>query len=106
MAHYGPRRPPGSTTRLLSTDISKTIDGVRQTVLDVRCAVAWLATRPEVDADNLGLVGTSLGSLVGAVVAQAEVLVAAGRRGERAGGDRPAVAQGPGGEAGGVGATG
>ncbi|MBA4188601.1 MAG: hypothetical protein C0467_11425 [Planctomycetaceae bacterium] len=73
MAHYGPRRPPGSSTRLISTNIPKSIEGVKQTVLDVRCAVAWLASRPEqFDAKNLGLVGTSLGSLVGAVVAANE----------------------------------
>jgi dienelactone hydrolase len=72
MAHYGPRRPPGSPTRLLSTDIPKTISGVHQTVQDIRCAVAWLAIRPEFDREKLGLVGTSLGSLVGAVAAANE----------------------------------
>ncbi|MFO0822910.1 MAG: hypothetical protein U0792_07290 [Gemmataceae bacterium] len=73
MAHYGPRRPEGSSTRLLSTNIPKSIEGVKQSVLDIRCAVAWLASRPEqFDTENLGLVGTSLGSLVGAVVAANE----------------------------------
>jgi dienelactone hydrolase len=72
MAHYGPRRPPGSKTRLVSTDIPKTVAGVQQTVQDVRCAVAWLANRPEFDPEKLGLVGTSLGSLVGAVAAANE----------------------------------
>jgi len=72
MAHYGPRRPPNSDTKLISTNIPKTIDGVKQTVLDIRCAVAWLASRPEFDPDNLGLVGTSLGSLIGAVASANE----------------------------------
>ncbi|MBA4065169.1 MAG: abhydrolase domain-containing 18 [Isosphaera sp.] len=72
MAHYGPRRPPGGTDRLISTDVVKTAEGIRQTVLDIRCAVAWLASRPEFDPDNLGVVGTSLGSLVGAVAAANE----------------------------------
>lgn len=72
MAHYGPRRPPGSPNRLISPDLAKTIEGVRQTVLDVRCAVAWLADQPDIDRDNIGIVGTSLGSLVGAVVAANE----------------------------------
>jgi dienelactone hydrolase len=72
MAHYGPRRPPGSKVRLLSTDVEHTMGAIRQTVLDCRCAAAWLAARPEVDADRLGLVGTSLGSLVGANVAAGE----------------------------------
>src|SRR5262245_24381568 len=72
MAHYGPRRAPGSKVRLLSTDIGRTLEAVRQTVLDCRCATAWLAGRPEVDPERLGLVGTSLGSLVGANVAGGE----------------------------------
>ncbi|WP_439625240.1 alpha/beta hydrolase [Gemmata sp.] len=73
MAHYGPRRPPGSPNRLLSPNVTKSVEGVKQTVLDVRCAVAWLASRPaQFDPKNLGLVGTSLGSLVGAVAAANE----------------------------------
>src|SRR5207302_5433396 len=42
MAYYGPRRPPGSKLRLLSTNIARTMDAIRQTVLDIRCATAWL----------------------------------------------------------------
>src|SRR5438045_1981690 len=71
MAHYGPRRPPGSKVRLLSANVERTLDGIRQTVLDCRCAAAWLAGRPEIDPDRLGLVGTSLGSLIGGVAAAA-----------------------------------
>jgi dienelactone hydrolase len=69
MAHYGPRRPAGSNVRLLSMDIPHTIEAVKQTVLDVRCAVAWLASRKEIDADKLGIAGTSLGSFLSAIVA-------------------------------------
>ena len=47
MAYYGPRRPPGSKVRLLSTNIARTMDGIRQTVLDIRRAAAWLESRPE-----------------------------------------------------------
>ena len=72
MAHYGPRRTPGSKVRLLSTNVEQSLNGVRQTVLDCRCATAWLAARPEVDGARLGLVGTSLGSIVGANVAAGE----------------------------------
>jgi dienelactone hydrolase len=72
MAHYGPRRPPNGKERLLSTDVFKSIDNVKQTVLDCRCAVAWLASRPDFDPENIGVAGTSLGSLVGAVVAANE----------------------------------
>src|SRR5947208_2958493 len=72
MAHYGPRRPPGSKVRLLSPNIEQTMAAIRQTVLDCRCATSWLASRPEIDANKLGLVGTSLGSIVGGNVAGAE----------------------------------
>ncbi|HSQ55575.1 MAG TPA: alpha/beta hydrolase family protein, partial [Gemmata sp.] len=75
MAHYGPRRPPNSPVRLLSTNVVQSISGVKQTVLDCRCAVAWLASRPEFDHANIGLAGTSLGSLVGAVVSANEPLI-------------------------------
>lgn len=71
MAHYGPRRTPEGT-RLLSLDYEGSMAAVRQTVLDCRYAAAWLAARPEVKANELGLVGTSLGSIVGANVAAAE----------------------------------
>jgi len=72
MAYYGPRRPPNSRVRLLSTDLKQTADAVRQTVLDLRCAAAWLASRPEIDPQRLGIMGTSLGSLVGALTAEME----------------------------------
>jgi dienelactone hydrolase len=64
MAYYGPRRPPGSKLRMLSTNVPQTMAAVRQTVLDCRCAGAWLASRPEVDAKRIGIMGTSLGSFV------------------------------------------
>ncbi len=72
MAYYGPRRPPGSKRRMMSTNFPQTIENVRQTVLDVRRATAWLAARPEVDAKRLGIHGTSLGSMVGALTAEME----------------------------------
>jgi dienelactone hydrolase len=72
MAYYGPRRPPGSDLRLLSHDYRQTFANIRQTVLDVRCASAWLAKRPEIDPHKLGIHGTSLGSFIGTVTAEME----------------------------------
>src|SRR5690349_7479845 len=40
MPYYGPRRPKAEKVRLLSPDITHTMDAIRQTVLDNRCAVA------------------------------------------------------------------
>jgi dienelactone hydrolase len=72
MAYYGPRRPPGSKLRLLSPDIKHTMDAIRQTVLDLRRATAWMASRPEIDSKRLGIMGTSLGSFMAALTAEME----------------------------------
>lgn len=72
MAYYGPRRPPGSGLRLLSPDLKHTYKAIQQTVLDVRAAVAWLKTRPEVNSSKIAITGTSLGSMIGALSAEME----------------------------------
>lgn len=53
MAYYGPRRPKEGL-RMVSYDVGHTLDAVRQTVLDLRYAAAWLESRPEVDKARLG----------------------------------------------------
>ena len=72
MAYYGPRRPPNSKLRLLSTNFAHSMGAIRQTVLDMRRATAWLESRPEIDRKRLGIVGTSLGSLLAALTAEME----------------------------------
>lgn len=72
LPHYNQRRAPGSKVKLVSPDIVRTMEGIRQGVLDCRCAIAWLAARPEVSADNLGMVGTSLGSFLTALTSANE----------------------------------
>jgi dienelactone hydrolase len=72
MAYNGPRRPPGSKLRLMSPDMEQTTAAVRQTVLDLRLATAWLEARPELDGKRLGILGTSLGSFVAALTAEME----------------------------------
>jgi dienelactone hydrolase len=72
MPYYGPRRPAEGRVRLLSPDLEHTMAAIRQTVLDNRCAAAWLASRPEIDRDKLGIHGTSLGSFMAALSAAAE----------------------------------
>ncbi len=72
MAYYGPRRPPGSKLRLLSPDIFQTAAAIRQTVLDLRLATAWMESRPEIDAKRLGICGTSLGSFMASLTAEME----------------------------------
>jgi dienelactone hydrolase len=71
MAYYGPRHTPDGP-RLLSPNIDHTMAAIRQTVLDCRCAAAWLESRPEVDPKQLGILGTSLGSFMSALTAAME----------------------------------
>jgi dienelactone hydrolase len=72
LPYYNERRPANSKLKLVSADIVRTMDGIRQGVLDCRCAAAWLAARPEVDGDKLGMVGTSLGSFLTAITSANE----------------------------------
>jgi len=75
MPYYGPRRPDDKTAgkqRFLSMDVPRSLEHVRQCVLDARRAVAWLAVQPDVDPAKLGLLGTSLGSFMGGIVAASE----------------------------------
>jgi dienelactone hydrolase len=72
MAYYGPRRPPGSRLRLLMPNIEHSLAAIRQTVLDLRVATAWLQSRPEVDSTRVGILGTSLGSFMATLTAEME----------------------------------
>jgi dienelactone hydrolase len=72
MAYYGPRRPPGSTLRLLSPNLSRTTAAITQTVLDLRVAAAWMESRKELDSKRLGILGTSLGSFLSALTGEME----------------------------------
>ncbi len=71
MAYYGSRRPPGGP-RMLGPDIAHSTAAVRQTVLDLRRAAAWLESRAELDRKRLGIMGTSLGSFIGTLTAEME----------------------------------
>jgi len=72
MPYYGPRRDPTSPARMVSTDPKATVEGLTQAVLDIRRATAWLAARPEVDADQLGIFGISLGGITSSLAATNE----------------------------------
>jgi dienelactone hydrolase len=72
MPYYGPRRPTEGRYRLLSPDIDQSLRNVRQTVLDCRRATAFLTSLPSIDTTRIGVVGTSLGSFMGGLVAASE----------------------------------
>jgi len=68
---YGPRKPKetGPNEKLTRKDMEAMILGLRQSVLDVRRAGDWLAARPDVEPSRVGLVGISLGAVVGSLAA-------------------------------------
>jgi dienelactone hydrolase len=72
MPYYGPRRPAGSKEKMITANYKKSMDNVRQAVLDVRQSTAWLESRPEIDPKRLGIVGISLGSFIGLLSAEME----------------------------------
>ncbi|MGE3777665.1 MAG: alpha/beta hydrolase family protein, partial [Pirellulaceae bacterium] len=72
MPYYGPRRPPNSPKRMISRDPEETVEGMTQAILDIRRAAAFLASREEIDAGELGVFGISLGGITGALALTAE----------------------------------
>lgn len=68
---YGPRRAKDADPkeRAPSRDLDHMISGLRQAVFDIRRAGDWLASRPDVEPSRVGLVGISLGGLVGSLAA-------------------------------------
>ena len=89
LPYYGERRGPGGDRRFLSADVERSVASMRQGVLDVRRAVAYLAGLPEVDPGRIGVAGISLGGIVGGLAAavdpaisSAALLLAGGDLGE------------------------
>jgi dienelactone hydrolase len=67
---YGPREPKGGErrgNRLPRQDLESAFASMRQSVMDVRRAGDWLASRRGVEPSRIGLVGISLGSIVGSL---------------------------------------
>jgi dienelactone hydrolase len=72
MPYYGPRREPGVNRRMIAEDPAETVAGMTQAVLDIRRAAAFLASRDDVDSEQLGILGVSLGGITAALAAEAE----------------------------------
>lgn len=69
MPYYGERRPAG--TSLYDTFVGRPermLKAIEGTVVDVRRAACWLASRREVAPNRIGIVGTSLGGIIAATV--------------------------------------
>lgn len=66
MPFFGKRKPhndPDAT--MLSPSISFTVELMTQAVLDIRSAALWLRAREEIDGEKTGVVGVSLGAIIG-----------------------------------------
>jgi len=80
--YHGDRNPRGKN--IYSQYFYQDRDAVIQTVIDARRAVDFLQSREEVRSDRIGLVGGSMGGIIGTLVAavekriQASVLLVAG----------------------------
>ena len=70
LPYYGERRPATGVPdarKFVPADIERMVTAWRQGICDVRRAAAWLATRPEVDPDRIGVAGISLGGIVASI---------------------------------------
>lgn len=72
MPYYGPRRAPGNSRRMVSKEPQETIEGMTQAILDIRRGAAFLGAQPEIDPEQLGVFGISLGGITGGLAASVE----------------------------------
>ncbi|MEM2341083.1 MAG: alpha/beta fold hydrolase [Candidatus Bathyarchaeia archaeon] len=63
--YHGERREIGK--ELFSPDINVSVNGIIQTVIDLRRAIDYLETRPDIDIERIGYVGGSMGGILGAI---------------------------------------
>lgn len=72
MPYYGPRRTPGDARRMVSKEPQETVEGMTQAILDIRRGAAFLGAQPEIDPEQLGVFGISLGGITGGLAASVE----------------------------------
>ena len=81
---YGQGDRPRPPTSGAGVDVPALTSGIRQTVIDVRRGLDYLKTRPEINQAHIGLIGLSLGAIIGTVSAgvdpriRAAVLISGG----------------------------
>lgn len=63
--YHGERSKPGKD--IFSVDVESDIRALTQTVIDLRRAVDYLETRPDIDSDRISYIGLSMGALIGSI---------------------------------------
>jgi len=63
--YHGERREEGK--ELYSPNITDSVRGITQTVVDLRRAIDYVETRPEIDKGKIGYAGGSMGGILGAI---------------------------------------
>ena len=61
--------PRDPSAELLTGNVPQMVAGIRQCVLDTRRGLDWLSTRPDIDANRLGVSGISIGGIIAPLVA-------------------------------------
>jgi len=77
LPYHGARRPPEleRADHLVSANIGRTLQSMRQAVLDTRAAVRWLSAQ---GYERIGIMGTSIGSCIGFLALVHEPLIRTG----------------------------
>jgi uncharacterized protein len=70
--YRGERKRPDVTGELLNPDSFRMRDAWVQTVVDLRRAVDYLASRPDIDTTKIGYLGFSMGGMLGACLGGVE----------------------------------
>ena len=65
--YHGERKVPG--VEILSADLARTRQAIIQTVVDNRRALDYIRSRTDLDGDRVGLLGLSMGAILGSIVA-------------------------------------
>lgn len=63
--YHGERKEEGK--ELYSPNVTDSVRGIIQTVIDLRRAVDYLETKPEIEREKIGYVGGSMGGILGAI---------------------------------------
>lgn len=71
--HHGERKREGR--EMFSADMAETVAGLRQSIVDNRRALDYIASHPGLDAARVVLIGASMGGIMGSIVTAVDTRV-------------------------------